>query len=89
MSRTSGDPKAASSASAPVALRALPAAGGNPYYTVNCKHANTLTSGCMYCCDACNYDRHLCYGCGDNVPHGHGACPECDEVHNVEEKEVQ
>lgn len=26
-------------------------------------------SGCYQCCDRCNYDRHTCPGCGDNLTH--------------------
>lgn len=25
-------------------------------------------------CPQCNYDQHLCPGCGDSVPHGQIAC---------------
>ena len=24
---------------------------------------------CFYCCDLCNYDRHLCHFCGENLNH--------------------
>lgn len=33
--------------------------------------------GCYYCCERCNYDRHLCPGCGDNLPHTVGVCDDC------------
>jgi hypothetical protein len=28
-------------------------------------------------CDRCNYDRHICPGCGDNLRHGEEACTDC------------
>ena len=28
-------------------------------------------------CDRCNYDRHLCPGCGTHVPHGTTVCTDC------------
>jgi hypothetical protein len=27
-------------------------------------------------CDRCNYDRHNCPGCGENLPHGTEVCDE-------------
>jgi len=28
--------------------------------------------GCIYCCAACDYDQHICPGCGANLTHlGH------------------
>lgn len=33
---------------------------------------------CMYCCDRCNYDRHLCGGCGASLRHGEYTCKECE-----------
>ena len=29
-------------------------------------------------CEACNYDRHLCPGCGVGVPHGKDCCRRCE-----------
>jgi len=25
--------------------------------------------GCYYCCDSCNYDRHICHFCGQTLSH--------------------
>lgn len=30
-------------------------------------------------CERCNYDRHICPGCGDNLPHGIKVCAVCEE----------
>jgi hypothetical protein len=35
------------------------------------------TEALIYGCDQCNYDRHLCPGCGANVEHGDFACADC------------
>ncbi len=40
-----------------------------------CGHS--LAEGCWRCCNLCNYDRHLCRGCGKHLPHGQTACQEC------------
>lgn len=31
-------------------------------------------------CDRCNYDTHVCHGCGEPLPHGIEVCPPCDVV---------
>lgn len=28
-------------------------------------------------CQRCNYDRHLCPGCGEPLPHGIEVCGQC------------
>ena len=30
-------------------------------------------------CEACNYDRHTCPGCGEWLYHGKGVCGPCGE----------
>jgi hypothetical protein len=37
-------------------------------FDVNCEYLKT-DQGCYYCCEACNYDRHICHFCGDNLTH--------------------
>jgi hypothetical protein len=34
-------------------------------------------AGCYECCDLCNYDRHVCPGCGEPLSHGVGVCSPC------------
>lgn len=31
-------------------------------------------------CERCNYDTHICPGCGEPLPHGVEVCPPCAEV---------
>ena len=33
--------------------------------------------GCPMCCDTCNYDMHICQGCGTHINHGASSCKEC------------
>lgn len=49
---------------------------GEEYRPDKCYH--DPEDGCMWCCRHCNYDRHLCLGCGTVVAHGQIACEECD-----------
>lgn len=39
-------------------------------------------------CGRCDYDRHTCPGCGDNVEHGEIACVECNARVRRDEFEV-
>lgn len=39
---------------------------GHNLYTRDA-HANV--GACYNCCDRCNYDRHVCGGCGERVTH--------------------
>lgn len=39
--------------------------------------------GCMWCCPRCNYDRHICHGCGDNIGHSDKACRACREADRI------
>lgn len=34
----------------------------------------------MNCCPGCNYDRHRCPGCGQNIRHGESSCLECRAI---------
>lgn len=34
----------------------------------------------IWTCDECNYDRHLCPGCGANLQHGDSTCEECAKL---------
>lgn len=31
-------------------------------------------------CNDCNYDKHICPGCGKYLDHGQGACEECKNM---------
>jgi hypothetical protein len=33
-----------------------------------CERTKT-DAGCYWCCGACNYNRHTCPGCGDDLTH--------------------
>lgn len=35
--------------------------------------------GCYDCCDRCNYDTHICPGCGGDATHTEPVCPDCKE----------
>ena len=43
--------------------------------TEECEHGPE--GGCWRCCPQCNYDRHICPGCGANLAHGVGVCAVC------------
>lgn len=34
----------------------------------DCEYLKTDT-GCYYCCDSCNYNTHICHGCGSDLSH--------------------
>jgi hypothetical protein len=42
--------------------------------TPNCDHA--VDDGCLWCCEDCNWDRHLCPGCGAVGNHKNQTCAE-------------
>lgn len=39
-----------------------------PEHDYPCERIKT-DAGCYHCCDACNYDRHTCPGCGTPLTH--------------------
>lgn len=41
----------------------------------NCRHP--YDEGCMWCCVACDTDRHICPGCGASLEHNEFACVKC------------
>lgn len=50
---------------------------GNEYRPDKCQHTEGQT-GCLWCCERCNHDTHLCGGCGTIVGHDDGnICKEC------------
>jgi hypothetical protein len=41
-----------------------------PLPTEQCRpDRHELEGGCAWCCDACDYDRHICHFCGDYLRH--------------------
>lgn len=34
-------------------------------------------------CRACDYNRHVCSGCGDSIEHGENVCGKCKELLNA------
>lgn len=56
----------------------LNASGGSESESGNgCSHAPD--EGCYQCCSDCNYDTHMCRGCGDPYKHGHEPrCKDCE-----------
>jgi len=36
---------------------------------------------CGWCCDFCNYDAHVCGGCGIPISHGKLGCDDCMAAH--------
>lgn len=40
-------------------------------------------------CQRCNYDTHVCPGCGAPLPHGTEVCDDCDMRTRVEAEEDQ
>lgn len=47
---------------------------GEVHNPSKCQHEPD--DGCEWCCSVCNYDRHLCPGCGTVSNH---KCEPCDE----------
>lgn len=43
-----------------------------------CQHEPN--DGCMWCCETCNYDRHICPGCGTIIDHNDKCCEECEKL---------
>lgn len=40
------------------------------FYNMTIEEMHEFKGGaCYYCCDACNYDRHICHFCGDSLRH--------------------
>lgn len=39
-------------------------------------------------CDRCNYDMHLCPGCGAPLSHGVEICEDCRVLYSVPEKDT-
>jgi hypothetical protein len=39
--------------------------------TPNCTQGlhDYFGGACYFCCEYCNYDRHVCYSCGDDLRH--------------------
>jgi hypothetical protein len=79
MTRTFGDPNAASNASVPEEPPANPTEIEVEFFGPDpkCEHPTSPGQGCMWCCRDCNYDEHLCGGCGDSLPHGKSVCADC------------
>ncbi len=48
---------------------------GEEYRPDKCDH--DPDDGCMWCCRACNIDRHLCPGCGTPIGHKDSSCGGC------------
>ena len=41
-----------------------------PLPTEECRsEQHARDGGCSWCCDSCNYDRHICLFCGDPLRH--------------------
>lgn len=43
-----------------------------------CTGRPTRKHACPKCCDRCNYDMHICGGCGSSIGHGQGICADCE-----------
>jgi hypothetical protein len=54
---------------------------GSLYRPDRCQHAPD--DGCEWCCQTCNHDRHLCPGCGTNIGHNDGVCPDCVKLYEL------
>lgn len=55
---------------------------GEEYRPDKCEHASD--DGCMWCCQRCNTDTHLCGGCGTVANHKEDPCDkECVKVHKL------
>lgn len=56
---------------------------GEEYAPHKCEHEKG--EGCMWCCQRCNYDTHMCGGCGTIVGHNETTCPDCKKYYSEEQ----
>jgi len=50
---------------------------------MGCIHS--VTEGCHKCCDQCNYDTHICPGCGTSLKHGETTCAACLVYYDIKQ----